>query len=223
MRKKFLIVVLPLSLFFSLSVFYFLSQLTIFWLAVTVNLIIYLLLFWRMFLPRFDESFLFLGQVFIFVLIICFLPVFWSKNFLFFPVLIGLCFFLYLFLKDIYQLLYQPRLYQVYSLEKMAPLLNFVVILFLITELETAIFAYHLSKMFFLILLFLLFWLSFYYFALKRTKDIVVKTSVTFLILIEFYLALSFFPLTIHLNGLLMAAFFVIIVKIWQKEEQKFL
>jgi hypothetical protein len=223
MKKK-IVFILPALVFSSLVVSFFWSKPTAFWLAIFLIWLFLFLAFYYLFFSRFDESFLFLGQLFFLILGISLSPIFFSQDILFFPFLAGLCLILYFYLKDIYRLLYQPRFYRPYALEVTALPLNFVIIFLLVVEAEMLVFVYHLPRLIALLALFLsFFWLSFYYFAIQKEKKIFLPTFVTALLLIEAYLVFSFLPLSGHLNGLILAVIFVIIIKIWQQKEPRFI
>ncbi len=224
MRKNIFIFLLPLVIFFSFFIFYFWPKTIIFWLAIFLIWIILILTFWQLLYPRLNESFLFIGQIFVLVLIISFLLIFLSRSLLFILLLAGLCLILYIYLKNIYRLLYQPRFCQPYYFETTALPLNFIIIFLLVAETDALIFVYRLSTLIVFSGLFLFFfWLNFYYFSLKGLREISVPAFVGTIVLIEFYLGFHFLPLSIHLNGLILGLIFVILVKIWQKKELKFL
>lgn len=224
MKRGILVFIFPLAIFIFLSIFYFWPESFVFWLAIFLIWLLLLLTFRHLFFPRFNDSFLFLGQLFLFVLTISFLPIFLGQNILFFFLLLSSCLLLYFYLRDIFQLLYQPRFYRPGALETTALPLNFVIILLLVTEAEMLVFVYHFSRLIIFPILFLSFFgLSLYYFTFKKTKTILLPAFVTALLLTEFYLVFSFLPLSGHLNGLILALAFVMIIKIWQKKEPKFI
>ncbi len=224
MKRLFFVFLLPLAIFFLFGIFYFWPQPMVFWLAIFLIFSILLLSFWKIFLPFFNRSFLFFVQIFVFTLVISFLPIFIGQSILFLLCLACLCLLLYLYFRSAYQLFYQPRLYRAYSLETMALPLNFVIIFLLVAEVEILVLIYHLPYLIAVLALFLFFsWLNFYFFNLKAPTIVWPFSFLVGLLLTEFYLAISRLPLSGHLNGLILGLVFVMIIKIWQKREQQFL
>lgn len=133
-------------------------------------------------------------------------------------------FFLYWFvLKTLFQFLYQPRLYCPHSLENASIWLTFLIVFFCAAELNALSVFYNIS-VWLTILPFFVFslWSYFYLFWINDIKferriEILVIFS---LILTEFYFVLNFLPINFHLIGLLLAGFYIIIFKLWQKSQK---
>ncbi|MGB9680847.1 MAG: hypothetical protein ACPLYC_01430, partial [Minisyncoccia bacterium] len=132
-------------------------------------------------------------------------------------------FFYHSFLNTLYYFLYQPRLYQPYSLEKSSYWLTFITLFCFVAELNALSVFYNLPNQLTPLPLFILcYW--FYFYLLRINKiEFESKTEIIFtfsLILTELYFVFSFLPINFHLIGLILAGFYVIIFKLWLSKQK---
>lgn len=204
--KTFSVPLLLLISIFSLSFFLLGSQFKNFWRLVVQ------LLFFNLSGVLF---FLFLKNIFL-------------RHFLFLS-LAGLNWFLF---ENIYRLLYQPRLYQPFTLEKISLWLNLLIIFWFFGGFNILNVFLNLN---FVLVLFLVFlvncWLGYYFFWSNKfwRKDtsgepgrtILPDLLIISLILTEFYFVLLYLPTQFYFNSLILAILYFIIVKVWLKSPSK--
>ncbi len=137
--------------------------------------------------------------------------------------LLAIAIFDWYVLSTLFRFLYQPRLYQPYSLEKASSWLIFISLFCLTAELS-AFYVFKNISLWLTLLPFLAanLWLLFYF---CRTNKINppkpwLKFFVLGLVSTELYFGLNFLPINFHLNGLILSILNIIILQLWLKTQK---
>ncbi len=135
--------------------------------------------------------------------------------------LIFIALFYWYILTIIFRFLYQPRLYQPYSLEKSSASIVFLSLFYLSAELNVLFVFLNISLWLTILPFFLInLWFYFYFIRANDARWSMKSFLIIDLLLTEFYLALSFLPINFHLNGLILASLNIIILNLWLKERK---
>lgn len=170
------------------------------------------------------------------VLFFLFLKSVFLDHFLF----LGLAALDWFLFENIYRLLYQPRLYQPFTLEKISFWLNLLIIFWFFGGFNILNIFLNLN---FALVIFLIFlvncWLGYYFFWSNKFwqkvagaepgrtiygepgQTILPDLLIISLILTEFYFILLYLPTQFYFNSLILAILYIIIVKLWSRSHSK--
>jgi len=162
------------------------------------------------------------------VLFFLFLKSVFLHHFLF----LGLAALNWFLFENIYRLLYQPRLYQPFTLEKISFWLNLLIIFWFFGGFNILNIFLNLN---FVPVVFLIFlvncWLGYYFFWSNKLwqrvasgepgRTILPDLLIISLIMTEFYFILLYLPTQFYFNSLILVILYIIMVKLWLKSPSK--
>jgi len=218
MKFKYFLLISPILSFIFFEILFFFSRIYLLLIFITDLLIINAILLFILIGEQIGNFWPIIIQGILLVLGNSLFLLLLSQTIFYHLFLIIFNFLYWLFLDTIYNLLYRPRLYQPYSLEKISYWLTFINLFCFAAELNALPIFYNLLFQLTLLPFFILcFW--FYFYLLRINKLEIwskLETILIFsLILTEFYFVFNLLPLNFHLTGLILASLYVIILKVW--------
>ena len=145
-----------------------------------------------------------------------------------------IAFLFWIFLENLRQFFYQPRLYRYDFFKNSAPWLNFVIGFCGFSILSGLTLFYRVPPIFLLPFIFLLtFWLYYFFLYIERLSpenELNLTISkydwqsilIFCLVISEAHIVLNFLPTTFHLNGLIEIMIFNLIYYLWKKYQKKY-